>query len=132
MKINLIILFNFLLLTGCSKEENIENKYVGNNYAHVFFETREECEASWETYFMNCAQILEVVNDSEVQIMLTDIMYTTNFNIENGKLIVKSTPETYEFSRDLIFEIQENGDLKLGESVWERYEESIYEVYEDD
>lgn len=132
MKINLIILFGLLFLTGCSKEENIEKEYVGNNYAHVFFETREECEASWETYFMNCAQILEVVNDSEVEIMLTDIMYTTNFHIKNGNLIVKSTPETYEFSEDLIFEIQENGDLKLGESEWVKFEESIYEIYEDD
>jgi hypothetical protein len=131
MKNNLIILIGFVLLAGCSKED-LEKKYIGNKYAHVFFETREECEASWEIYFMNCAQILEVVNDSEVEIMLTDIMYTTKFHIKNGNLIVKSTPETYEFSEDLIFKIQENGNLKLGESEWVKFEDSIYEVYEDD
>lgn len=131
MKIQYILIIAFLLLTGCSKDDNAEEGFVGNKYAHLFFETREECESFQELYFMNCAQILEVINDSQVEIMLTDIVYKANFYTKDEKLIVESSPDTYEFDEDLIFEITENGDLKLGEQNWLKYEDSFHELYDD-
>ncbi len=130
MKRLFIALFSFLVFTGCSKEDNPEEKFVGNKYANLLFNTREECEASWEKYFMNCAQTLEIISDSEVEIMVTDILYTTGFYVKNGQLIVESSPETYEFSRDLIFQISSNGDLILGDTPWMIYQESFYELYD--
>lgn len=133
MKIKLSLLFAFLILTGCSVDDDLENpekNFVGNNYAHLLFDTREECEASWDDYFMNCAQTLEVINEEQVVIMVTDILYRTNYSIENDKFIVRSSPDTYEFSQDLIFHIMDDGSLTLGNTRWMRYEESFFELYD--
>ncbi len=132
MKNILSLLLIFVLITGCSKDDStnqktIEETLVGNKYAHLNFETREECEAAQEQYFINCAQVLEILNDSEAQIILTDIVYNVNFFIENNELIVESSPTTYEFSEDLIFTLLESGNLKLNGSNWIEYEEDYYE-----
>lgn len=132
MKFKTTILFLMIFsIIGCSNDDapikkNTKN-FIGNKYAHIFFESREECEAAQESYFVNCAQGLEILNESEVEIYLTDILYRTDFHIEKNKLIVESTPETYEFSEDLIFNILENGDLKLNGNNWIKYEEDFYE-----
>ena len=132
MKNKLTVLFAFIILAGCSSDDDSKDSenFVGNKYAHILFETREECESSWEMYFMNCAQTLEVINESQVEIMLTDIIYRANFYIENEKLIIQSSPDTYEFPQDLIFHISEDGNLKLDETIWVKYEEDIYEIYD--
>jgi len=133
MRIKATVFLAFILLTGCSKDEcsdGLEKSLVGNKYAHLLFETREECEASWELYFMNCAQTIEVLNETQVEIMLTDILYRADFYVENGKFVVKSSPDTYEFSQDLIFDIAENGNLKLGDEIWVEYDDTFYEIYD--
>ncbi|APG59859.1 hypothetical protein [Christiangramia salexigens] len=127
----LLFLLAFSII-GCSKNdstnetENTKN-LIGNKYAHLLFETREECEAAQESYMINCAQGLEIISDTEVRIFLTDILYNSNFYVKNNMLVVESTPDTYEFSEDLIFEIMDNGDLKLGEDNWIKYEEDFFE-----
>jgi len=115
-----------LTITGCSKE-SIEANYAGNKYANVLFETREECESAQDLYFINCAQLLKILNGSEVEIILTDIAYTTGFSIEGDKMIIESSPETYEFSEDLTFILLENGDLELNGRTWIKYENDYYE-----
>ena len=127
----LIFLMIFSVI-GCSNDDHPKEKIsaknlIGNKYAHLFFESREECEAAQESYFINCAQGLEILSESEVEIYLTDILYRTGFYVENNTLVVESTPETYEFSEDLIFTILENGDLQLDGDTWIKYEEDFYE-----
>ena len=119
-------------IIGCSNDDSTDEEgntkhLIGNKYAHLLFETREECETAQESYFINCAQELEIISESEVRIYLTDILYDTDFYLENNMLVVKSTPETYEFSEDLYFEILDNGDLQLGENTWIKYEEDFFE-----
>ncbi|MCH4824405.1 hypothetical protein ML462_14625 [Gramella lutea] len=122
------MLFIIISILGCSKDDSSnETILVGNKYANLLFETRRECEEAQELYFINCAQVMEIINESEVEIYLTDILYRTNFYIKNNNLIVESTSSTYEFSEDLVFQILENGDLKLEEETWIKFEGDFYE-----
>lgn len=119
-------------MVGCSSDNSTidtssTKNLIGYKYAHLLFDNREECENANELYFVNCAQVMEVISETEVNIYVTDILYKTVFYIDNNKFVVKSTPETYEFSEDLIFEIIDNGDLKLDEDIWIKYEEDIFE-----
>lgn len=84
---------------GCSNDDSPEDSknetMIGNTYAHLLFETREDCQAARELYFTNCAQVLRIVNESQVEIYVTDILYLTNYYIEGNKLTVESTQDTH-------------------------------------
>ena len=129
MKNLCLILFTILLFTGCSnddsqRENNRANEYIGNKYAYILIETKEECEAEQEENLTQCAQLLEIINDSQVEIAFTDVIHRANFYLNDNKLIVESSSGIPE---DLIFQILQNGDLKLGEENWIKYENSYYE-----
>ncbi|WP_258540404.1 hypothetical protein [Parvicella tangerina] len=103
-------------------EKSNAKNLIGNKYAHLLIDTKEECEA--RPAEQSCAYRLEILNDSQVDIAFTDIVHRANFYINNNKLIIESTSGIPE---DLVFEILQNGDLKLQQEIWIKYENSFYE-----
>lgn len=133
MKIKLILVLLSVVLSSCSTDNiddrSREKQLVGNQYAHLLFDTAEECEAAQAQYFINCAQTIRILSRDEAEVMLTDILYKTDFYVDGNKLVIQASENTYEFSKDIVFEIQDNGNLKRADtgSIWKLFEEDFYE-----
>lgn len=131
-KLPILILLSVLFL-GCSTDDDAtgitEEQLVGNQYAHLLFDTREECEAAQAQYFTNCAQVIKILNVDEAEVMVTDILYRTDFYVEGNQLVIQAGENTYEFANDIIFDIQENGNLRhtASGSEWILFEDDYYE-----
>lgn len=112
-----------ILLFSCSDDDEIEQpEFAGKTFDHLYFETEQEClDAQPEPdFFMNCHQQVDFLDNENVEIMLTDIIYKTTYSINSSEIIVYSTPNTYEFQNDLIFQIINPSTLKLtrDNTIW--------------
>lgn len=132
MKKYLILSVLGTILLSCSDEDN-ENRseFVSKTFDHLFFKTEQECIDAQPVpdFFINCHRQLHIVDDENVEIMLTDIIYSTNYTIKNNKIIIYSSSNTMEFQNDLIFEIVDPTTLKLTEdnTIWKvRIGDSIW------
>ncbi|MFD2516898.1 hypothetical protein [Salinimicrobium flavum] len=132
-KLLLLLLLGSAVFTACSKDDdNPEPEPVdlsGKNFAHLLFESQEACEEANETYFTNCAQTLEILDKENAVLMLTDILYNVNYEIEGDILTVKAHEHTYEFDEDLIFQIVDLQTLLLtsNQTEWKEFTDSIWE-----
>lgn len=122
-----------ILLLSCSSDDNSEaSKFIGKTFDYVYFETEQEClDAQPDpNFFINCHQELSFIDNENAEIMLTDIMYSINYTIDNDNIIIHAHSRTLEFQNDIIFKIMTNASLKhidnntiwntrTGNTLWE-------------
>jgi len=121
-----------LTLLSCSNDELNTFNFEGQTFIHSFFETEQECLEAQPTpdFFINCHQELRIHDSNSAEIMLTDILYSVTYKIENNSLILFPHESLYEFDENLTFEIIDNKTLKSidfnstwklmeGNSIWD-------------
>lgn len=113
-----------MAITACSPvtKSGKENMFNNKTFVHLFFNTEEECRAAQPEpdFFINCFQQLDFLNDQKVRIMLTDLLWDGTYKIQ-GNLIILSFEPNYEIpSGEIVFEIQESGQLIKSDdnSIW--------------
>lgn len=112
-----------VLFLNCSNDDNSQHsELIGKTFDYLFFETEQECiDAQPDpNFFINCHQELTIDDNENAQIMLTDIMYSVKYSIDDNKLIIHSDTRTFEFQNDMIFEIINTTSLKLlsNNNIW--------------
>lgn len=128
MRKYLILTFLGLVLLSCSDDDDDLNRhdFVGKTFDHLFFETEQEClDAQPDPdFFMNCHQQLDFLDEEKAEIMLSDIIYSTTYSVDNNRITVYSTEDTYEFREDLVFKIINPSTLKLtrDDTIWKERE----------
>lgn len=101
----LLVFGTFIL--SCSNDDNIgQNEFVGKTFDYLFFETEQECiNAQPEPdFFLNCHQEISFIDNETAEIILSDIQYSTSYTIDNSKITIHSSENTFEFQNDIIFE----------------------------
>ncbi len=92
MKTTLFLGSLLFLFISCSKSENPGNskRFQGTTFIHLLFPTEEDCMAAQPDpdFFLNCHQQLDFINNNEVQIMLTDIVWRGTYTIEGDQIIM--------------------------------------------
>jgi len=132
MKKYFILLALGTLFLNCSNNDNSEQyEFIGKTYDYLFFETEQECINAQPdpNFFLNCHQEISFIDKGKAEIILTDIPYSVDYTIEKSKIIIHSSPNTFEFQNDLIFEILNNSSLKLidNNTIWnERIGNSLW------
>jgi len=121
-----------ILILSCSNDDNSQqSEFVGKTFDHLHFETEQDCinAQSNPNFFINCHQELSFIDSEKANIILTDIMYSVNYTVENDKIIIHAHSRTFEFQNDIIFEVIDNASLKftaynsfwnerIGNSIW--------------
>jgi hypothetical protein len=129
----LLLTSAILLLFNCSKDDNSGRKdLVGKTFDHLFFNTEQECiDAQTDpSFFINCHQELTILDLENAEIILTDIVYSAKYRVQNNQLIILSNPTTFEFQDDLIFDIVDSNTLRLltNQTIWnERIGETVWD-----
>lgn len=102
---------------------------AGKKYAHLLFDSKQDCRDFNERFFMNCAQTLEFKDSDTARIMLTDIINEADYFAIGDQVVLMATDNTYEFEDNISFKILDNGELLLerNQTVWKEYENSIWE-----
>ncbi len=122
-----------ITLLSCSNENYSEKSdLIGKTFDYLFFETEQEClDAQPDpNFFINCHQELNFIDNEKAKIILTDIIYSVSYTIENDKIIIHSSPNTFEFQNDIIFEKVSTFSLKRldNDTLWnERNGNSLWE-----
>lgn len=129
--LSLIILTTIIIFSNCSNDDE-QSKFVGQLYAHKYFETYQDClDAQPDpNFFINCSQNLNFIDNTQVEIIITDIKYTVNYEIKNNEIILFPGERTYEIGDGLTFEIIDDKTLKSIDynSIWELVEvDSIWD-----
>jgi len=117
-------LFSFYQLS-CSNDDNSEaSKFIGKTFDYVYFETEQECLQAQPDlkFFINCHQELSFIDNENAEIMLTDILYSINYTIDNDNIIILAHSRTFEFQNDIIFKIMTNASLKHidNNTIWNK------------
>ncbi len=112
-----------ILFLNCSNDDNSQqSELIGKTFDHLFFETEQECiDAQPDSkFFINCHQELSINDDENADIVLSDIIYSVKYSIENDKLVIYSNTTTIEFQNDMTFEIINTNSLKLlsNNTIW--------------
>lgn len=120
-----------LTLLSCSNDDMGAFNFEGQTFIHSFFDTEQECLEAQPTpdFFINCHQELRILDSNRAEIMLTDILYSVTYIIENNTLMLLPSESPYEFDENLTFEIIDNKTLKSidfnstwklmeGNSIW--------------
>ncbi len=123
MKKYVLFLFVGISLLSCSNDDNSkQSEFIGKTFDYLFFETEQECiDAQPDpNFFINCHQEISIDDNENAEIMLTDIMYSVKYTIDNNELIIHSNSRTFEFQNDIIFEIINTSSLKLksNNTIW--------------
>lgn len=135
MKNFTLLLFVLLLgMSSCNRTQapGKERRFMNTTYVHLFFETEEECLAAQPDpdFFINCHQQVDFLEDNEVQLMLTDIIWTGEYHVVRNMLILEFEPN-FEIPNGVVsFEIINNNDLRKmddssdwkkmkGDSIWD-------------
>ncbi len=127
-----IYILLLVLFLGCSSDSTFtDSDLIGKTFDHLFFSTLKECRAAQPdpNFFINCHQELEILNQKELTIVLTDIVNQTEYQLRGNLLIIKAS-NTTEFANDLVFEILDEQTLRrsgantiwnerLGASPWD-------------
>lgn len=123
---NITLLFFVLLLISCSHEEYSakEKMLINTTYAHLFFETEEEClEAQPEPdFFINCHQQVDFHQNNVVEIMLSDIIWRGKYELKNNTVILTFEPNFEIPDGEIRFEILNSLWLfnLESETLWEK------------
>lgn len=123
MKNKILILLIAFSLFSCSNDDNVEqNEFIGKTFDYLFFETEQECINAQPdpNFLLNCHQEISFIDKETAEIILTDIIYSVNYTIDDSKIIIHSSPNTYEFSNDIIFEKVSSFSIKRIENntIW--------------
>ena len=119
-----LLLFIGITFSNCSNDDDNsqQSELIGKTFDHLFFETEQECidAQSDPDFFINCHQELSINDNENAEIILTDIIYSVKYSVENDKLIIHSNATTFEFQNDLTFELINITSLKLlsNNSTW--------------
>ena len=107
MKKYFLLLLIGITLLNCSNDDNSEqSKFIGKTFDYLFFETEQECINTQPdpTFSLNCHREIRFINKEIAEIILTDILYSVNYTIDESKIIIHSSPHTFEFQNDIIYE----------------------------
>ncbi|WP_024770898.1 hypothetical protein [Aquimarina macrocephali] len=128
----LLSIFGVLLLSCSNDDDSQKIEFIGKTFDYLFFETEQECiDAQTDpNFFINCHQELSFIDTENVEIVFTDIKYSSNYKIENNKVVIYSSSNTLGFQNNIVFEILNNSSLKLvdnntiwklrtGNSIWD-------------
>ncbi|WP_375562673.1 hypothetical protein ACE193_09085 [Bernardetia sp. OM2101] len=124
MKKYLLFLIIGTFLFSCSDDDSVKkNELIGKTFDHLWFETEQEClDAQPDPdFFINCHQEIRFVDEKKAFIMLTDIMYSVDYTVDDSKIII---------SENIVFEIINASSIKevndgtiwnerKGNSIWD-------------
>lgn len=134
MERKIIMVISFLLLLACSRGESSakEEILINTTYAHIFFNSEKEClDAQPEPgFFYNCHQQLDFYANNKVEIMLSDIIWRGEYQIEKNTVTLTFEPN-YEIPQgEMKFKIlypnwlvnlktQTLWEKVTGDSIWD-------------
>ena len=134
MKTNLLFVVSlFLLASFCEREvhPNKNFEFENETFIYLHFKTEQQClDAQPSDFFINCHSELTFLENNQVEIILTDIIWRGEYQIIRNTIITNfhNNPEIPEGT--LVFQIINNSKLKKlddktiwkkknGESIWD-------------
>lgn len=133
MKPPFVYIFLLLLTAQSCKPETAagqEQRFHNETFVYLFYDSEEECmESQPPDFFINCHQQLDFFEDNKAEIMLSDIIWRGEYQVENEKIIL-TFPPNFEIPEGIIiFEIISDSVLKhasngtewkkmTGNSIW--------------
>jgi len=134
MKINLLFVVSlFLLASFCEREEDPKKnlEFENETFILLHFKNEQQClDAQPSDFFINCHSELTFLENNQVEIILTDIIWRGDYQIIKKNIILnfQNNPEIPEGT--IVFQIINNSKLKkvddktiwnrkTGESIWD-------------